>query len=103
MTDTTSTPSNSNGWQQSMNWSNGSSDPSNSGFNNDSILNVSGNQVPVQTCIGGVQTLTAGALQTLVAGVDVVDPALTPGAITPTNTSTCTQTPSNTNTSALNS
>ena len=73
------------------------------GFNNDSILNVSGNQVPVQTCTGGVQTLTAGALQTLVAGIDVIDPTLTPGAITPTDTSTCTQTPTNTNASALNS
>ncbi len=81
--------------------SHGSSGPS--GFNNDSVLNLSGNQVPVQTCTGDVQTATAAALQTLLAGANVVTPVLTTGALAPAQSSSCTQSPSQSNTSSVNS
>src|SRR5579871_168291 len=39
--------------------------PSNTGFNNDSVLNLSNNQLSNQTCTGGVQTGVSAAAQTI--------------------------------------
>ncbi len=87
------------GWSHSS--SNSDSGPS--GFNNDSILNLSGNQVPVQACTGDVQTAAAAALQTLTAAGDILSPGLTTGALNPSQTSSCTQSPSQSNSSSVNS
>ena len=86
-----------------MGWQGDDSNVNNAGFNNDSVLNVSGNQLQNQTCTGGVQTAASAAVQTLVAFGDILAPGLTSGDITPTNTSSCTQTPSNSNTTTANS
>jgi hypothetical protein len=80
--------------------------PSNSGFNNDSILNLSGNQVPIQTCTFGALSNAASILQTiapiaapLVAPTDVLD--ATTGDVNGSQTAGCAQTPSQTETSSL--
>jgi hypothetical protein len=89
-------------------WSNNNSGPSNSGFNNDSILNLSGNQVPIQTCTFGALSNAASILQTiapvaapLVAPTDVLD--ATTGDVNGSQTAGCAQTPSQTQTSSLSS
>ncbi len=82
-----------------------SSDPSNdSGFNNDSILNLSGNQLPVQTCTGGAAVNTVTETQVL-TGVLSILPGLTTGAVSPIQGNDCTQatTGANTSTSTANS
>jgi hypothetical protein len=80
-------------------------DPSSgpNGFNNDSILNVSGNQLPVQTCTGGTQTTPATTLQTVTAGLNAITPILGTGAFTPAQANNCVQSPSQANTSSVNS
>ncbi len=74
-----------------------------SGFNNDSILNLSGNQLPVQTCTGGTQTTPATTLQTVTAGLNAITPILGTGAFTPAQANNCVQSPSQANTSSVNS
>jgi hypothetical protein len=90
------------GW---MSWSDDedqSSDPSGpSGFNNDSVLNLSGNQLPVQTCTGGDPVNTVTNTQTLAGALSVL-PVLTAGAISPAQGNACTQTSTQTNTTTAN-
>jgi hypothetical protein len=75
-----------------------SSDPAdNSGFNNDSILNVSNNQVPVQACNNTIPVNVLG-IQVPVTGVAGALSALSGGA-TANQNPTCNQTPGQANTS----
>jgi hypothetical protein len=71
-----------------------SSDPGTSGFNNDSVLNVSGNQVPVQTCASAANTNAATEAQALTSLITTV-PTLTTGAVSPMSGNTCSQVPTN--------
>ena len=67
------------------------SDPSadtTSGFNNDSVVNVSGNQVPVQACNAALNTLAALGI-------------LSSGAISAMQETSCTQNPAETNSSSV--
>ena len=71
-----------------------------SGFNNDSIINTSGNQVPVQVCNNDVPVNAgAGAVQVPVDGVSGVLGLLNSGPLTSTVNRSCAQTPTQTNTS----
>jgi hypothetical protein len=80
-----------------------SSDPGNvSGFNNDSVLDLSGNQLPVQTCTSGAALNTVTETQAL-TGVLSILPALTTGAVSPMQGNTCTQTTTEDNTATTNS
>jgi hypothetical protein len=60
------------------------------GFNNDSVLNVSGNQVPVQTCASAANTNAATEAQALTSLITIV-PTLTTGAVSPMSGNTCSQ------------
>jgi hypothetical protein len=74
-----------------------------SGFNGDSVLNVSGNQIPVAICNAAVP-ITATGLQvpiTLIGGV-LGSGSLNSTTLNPSNTQGCTQTPGETNTSTFN-
>jgi hypothetical protein len=82
--------------------SNVSSDPGTSGFNNDSVYNISGNQLPVQTCSTGPSTNTVTDTQALSAVASLV-PVLTTGALSTTQNGTCTQSTGETNSSSVNS
>jgi hypothetical protein len=82
--------------------SNVSSDPGTSGFNNDSVYNISGNQLPVQTCSTGPSANTVTDTQALSAVASLV-PVLTTGALSTTQNGTCTQSTSETNSSSVNS
>jgi len=83
----------------------GGSNTSNSGFNGDGVLKVTGNQIPVQLCTGGAQANTSTALQTATAALIgfISSPSLTTGVFGPTSTTTCTNGATETNESALNS
>ncbi|SRR6266851_3848214 len=90
----------------SMSWSEGSDpssapSPSTSGFNNDSVVNASGNQLPVQTCTSGDPVNTVTATQTLVGLLSFL-PIMSTGAVSPMQGNTCTQTPAQTNTTTAN-
>ncbi len=87
-----------------MSWSEGadpSSDPGTSGFNNDSVLNLSGNQLPVQTCTADAAINTVTETQAL-TGVLSILPVLTTGAVSPMQGNTCTQSTTETNTTTAN-
>jgi hypothetical protein len=74
-----------------------------SGFNGDSILNASGNQIPVAICNAAVP-ITATGLQvpiTLIGGV-LGSGSLNSTTLNPANTQSCTQTPGETNTNTIN-
>jgi hypothetical protein len=74
-----------------------------SGFNGDSILNVSGNQIPVAICNAAVP-ITATGLQvpiTIIGGV-LGSGALNSNTQNPATTQGCTQTPSETNNNTIN-
>jgi hypothetical protein len=74
-----------------------------SGFNGDSILNASGNQIPVAICNAAVP-ITAVGLQmpiTLIGGV-LGSGSLNSTTLNPSNTQSCTQTPTETNTNTFN-
>ena len=79
-----------------------SSDPGTSGFNNDSVLNLSGNQLPVQTCTTGPETNAVTDTQALSAVASLV-PILSTGALSTTQSSTCSQSTGETNSSTVNS
>ena len=66
-----------------------------SGFNNDSLLNVSGNQLPVQACNNDIP-INAGALagQLPLSDITAVLGLLNSGSLTSTVSRNCTQTPS---------
>src|SRR2546421_9174400 len=69
-----------------------------SGFNNDSILNLSGNQLPVQTCTSGPPVNTVTETQTVASALADILPTLATGAVSPMQGNTCTQITSETNT-----
>jgi hypothetical protein len=82
------------------------SSPSNSGFNNDSVLNLSGNQVPIQACTFGALTNAASIIQTLAPVVVPLTTATitaTSGATGAAQTNGCSQAPSQTNSNSVNS
>jgi hypothetical protein len=66
-----------------------------SGFNNDSLLNVSGNQLPVQACNNDIP-INAGVLagQLPLSDISAVLGLLNSGSLTSTVSRSCTQTPS---------
>jgi hypothetical protein len=71
-----------------------------SGFNNDSLVNASGNQLPVQVCNNDVPVNAGlGVVQVPVDGVSGALGILDTGNITSSVTRNCTQTPTQTNTS----
>ena len=70
-----------------------------SGFNNDSLVNASGNQLPVQVCNNDVPVNAGlGVVQVPVDGVSGALGILSTGNITSTVTRHCDQTPTQTNT-----
>ena len=78
------------------------SDPTTNGFNNDSVLNLSGNQLPVQACTNGAGVTTATAIQAIIGLVSTVPvvPVLSTGDVTPLQGNACGQTPAQTNTTS---
>jgi len=78
-----------------------SSDPSTSGFNNDSVVNLSGNQLPVQTCTSGDPVNTVAVTQALTGLLSIL-PIMSTGAVSPMQGNTCTQSPTQTNTTTAN-
>ncbi len=71
-----------------------------SGFNNDSLVNASGNQLPVQLCNNDIPVNAGlGVVQVPVDGVSGALGILDTGNVTSTVTRNCTQTPTQTNTS----
>jgi len=77
------------------------SDPTTNGFNNDSVLNLSGNQLPVQTCTTGAAVNTVTSTQAL-SGILSFLPITSTGEVDPMQGNTCTQTPAQTNTTTAN-
>jgi hypothetical protein len=69
-----------------------------SGFNNDSVLNLSGNQIPVQLCNNDIPVNVLG-VQVPLSAISAVLGVLNSGAITGSASKTCTQNPTETNTS----
>jgi hypothetical protein len=71
-----------------------------SGFNNDSLLNVSGNQVPLQACNNDIPVNAGlGVVQLPVDGVSAALGLLSTGSVMSTVTRHCDQKPSQTNSS----
>src|SRR5260370_13854 len=73
-----------------------------SGFNNDSVFNLSGNQLPVQTCTTAPSANAVTDTQALSAIASLV-PILTTGPLSTTQNSTCSQSTAETNSSSVNS
>src|SRR2546426_309301 len=73
-----------------------------SGFNNDSIINISGNQLPTQACNDTLPTNTTGT-QTLATGLAGALGIQSSGATSAAQDSSCTQNPSATITSSVTS
>lgn len=69
-----------------------------SGFNNDSVLNLSGNQIPVQLCNNDIPVNVLG-VQVPLSAISAVLGVLNSGALTGSASKTCTQNPTETNTS----
>src|SRR5947207_14915255 len=68
-----------------------------SGFNNDSILNLSGNQLPVQTCTSGPPVNTVTETQTVASALADILPTLATGAVSPLQGNTSTHTTNDNN------
>jgi hypothetical protein len=70
-----------------------------SGFNNDSLVNASGNQIPLQACNNDIP-INVGAIagQIPLGGLSGALGLLNTGAVTSSVTRDCTQTPTQTNT-----
>lgn len=98
----TTSSTDSDGCMSCSHGSDVSSDPGTSGFNNDSVLNLSGNQLPVQTCTTGPATNAVTDTQALSAIASLV-PILTTGPLSTTQNSTCSQSTAETNSSSVNS
>jgi hypothetical protein len=84
--------------------SNSSNDPAGngtSGFNGDSVLNLSNNQVPVQACNNDIPVNVAG-IQVPLTGLSGALGLGSSGAVTSSADRTCTQTPSQTNPTTIN-
>src|ERR1700761_9451924 len=75
--------------------------PSNSGFNNDSVLNLSNNQIPAQICTFGAGTNTAPVAQTITGTIAGVLGAST-GDTTATQNNTCANGATQTNSTTTN-
>src|SRR5260370_1199634 len=73
-----------------------------SGFNNDSVFNLSGIQLPVHSCPVGPTASTTADTQALTA-IASLFPSLSTGAIAPTQSNTCSQSTGETNNTGLNS
>src|SRR5260370_1144215 len=73
-----------------------------SGFNNDSVFNLSGIQAPVAACTFAALTTTITDTQALSAVMSLF-PSLSTGAIAPTQSNTCSQSTGETNNTGLNS
>jgi hypothetical protein len=69
-----------------------------SGFNNDSVLNLSGNQIPIQLCNNDIPVNVLG-VQVPVDGLSGVAGLLNSGPLSSSADRSCTQNPSETNTS----
>jgi hypothetical protein len=81
----------------------GPNDPSNTGFNHDSVLKVSGNQLPVNLCNNQIPLQLIGAqipAENLFAAIDALG---TGNTATGSQTEGCTNTPTETNTPTVNS
>jgi len=76
-------------------------DPTYNGFNNDSVLNLSGNQVPTQTCTSGAAANTVAATQAMTGLISFL-PVMSTGMVSPTQGNTCTQAPVQTNDTTAN-
>ncbi len=63
------------------------------------MLNLSNNQVPIQACSAAANINGATETQALTGLISIV-PTLTTGAVSPAQGNTCSQTPSNTNTTS---
>ena len=72
-----------------------------SGFNGDSVLNVSGNQLPVQACNNDIPVNVLG-IQVPVTGASGALGLLKAGALNSPADRTCTQTPSQANPDTFN-
>ena len=96
-------------WKGDSSWkgndnSNSSNDPAGSGtsgFNGDSVLNLSNNQVPVQACNNDIPVNVAG-IQVPLTGLSGALGLGSSGAVTSSADRTCTQTPSQTNPTTIN-
>ena len=75
--------------------------PSTTGFNNDSILNLSGNQLPIQACTSGAAVNAVTETQA-VTGLLSILPVLSTGAVTPMQGNACTQSTTETNSTTAN-
>ncbi|MFY9932909.1 MAG: hypothetical protein WAK82_33390 [Streptosporangiaceae bacterium] len=82
-----------------MSWGHHHHSSGTSGFNGDSVLNLSNNQVPIQACSAAANINGATETQALTGLISIV-PTLTTGAVSPAQGNTCSQTPSNTNTTS---
>ena len=72
-----------------------------SGFNGDSVLNVSGNQVPLQACNNDIPVNVAG-IQVPVTGLSGALGLGSGGAVTSSADRNCTQTSGQTNPTTIN-
>jgi hypothetical protein len=71
-----------------------------SGFNGDSVLNVSGNQVPVQACNDFIPVNAAG-IQVPLQNISAALGLLSSGNQTSSTTNSCTQNPTETNSQSI--
>jgi hypothetical protein len=70
-----------------------SSSPNSGGFSNDSVLQVSNNQVQNQVCSIAAQTGTAAALQAVLGLAAPISSTTVASGLTPANLGTCSQNP----------
>ena len=86
------------GWKDNdpMNSSNAPATDGTSGFNGDSVLNLSNNQVPVQACNNDIPVNVLG-VQVPVTGASGALGLLNSGTVGSSADRTCTQTPTQTN------
>jgi hypothetical protein len=91
------------GWtgNDPMNSSNDPATDGTSGFNGDSVLNLSNNQLPVQACNNDIPVNVAG-LQVPVTGLSGALGLGSTGSVTSSADRTCTQTPTQTNPTTTN-
>jgi hypothetical protein len=74
--------------------------PSNSGFNGDSVLNVSGNQLPINACNDQVPVQGIGAQVPLQNITGILGLGSSNDTVTSNNTASCTSSPTETNTNS---
>ena len=72
-----------------------------SGFNGNSVLNVSGNQLPIQACNNSIPVNVLG-VQVPLSAISAALGLLNSGALNSSADRTCTQTPSQTNPTTIN-